>query len=115
MAGGFPSPIKVTIDEDVRRKGCPIFCGRFIRGVKNGPSPIWLQQALRAIGLRPISALVDITNFYAYDRNRPLHVFDADKVKGSLRVHFAKGGERIEALDEKRPWSPRTGHDGDLG
>ncbi|MEM9523689.1 MAG: phenylalanine--tRNA ligase subunit beta [Pseudomonadota bacterium] len=101
VAGDFPSPIKVTIDANVRQKGCPIFCGRFIRGVKNGPSPAWLQQSLRAIGLRPISALVDITNFYAYDRNRPLHVFDADKVKGDLRVHFAKGGERIESLDEK--------------
>ena len=72
-----------------------------IRGVKNGPSPEWLQARLKAIGLRPISALVDITNFFTFDRNRPLHVFDADKVQGDLRVHRAKGGEQILALDEK--------------
>ena len=75
--------------------------GRLIRGVKNGPSPEWLQQRLRAIGLRPISALVDITNFFTIDANRPLHVFDADKVKGNLRVHRAKGGETLTGLDEK--------------
>jgi phenylalanyl-tRNA synthetase beta chain len=72
-----------------------------IRGVKNGPSPAWLQQALRAIGLRPISFLVDVTNFFTMDRNRPLHVFDADKLAGNLRVHRALGGENILALDDK--------------
>ncbi|MFC6688802.1 phenylalanine--tRNA ligase subunit beta [Jhaorihella thermophila] len=100
VPGDFPCPIKVTIDEDTR-DGCPVFAGRLIRGVKNGPSPQWLQDQLRAIGLRPISALVDITNYLTYDRNRPLHVFDADKVAGNLRVHRAKGGERIVALDER--------------
>ena len=100
IAGTFPSPISVTIDPDVQEKGCPVFAGRYIRGVKNGPSPAWLQQRLRAIGLRPISALVDVTNFFTYDRNRPLHVFDADKVNGNLRVHFATGGETLEALDD---------------
>jgi phenylalanyl-tRNA synthetase beta chain len=69
--------------------------------VKNGPSPQWLQDRLRAIGLRPISALVDVTNFFTFDRNRPLHVFDADKVKGNLRVHRAKGGETLIGLDDK--------------
>ena len=69
--------------------------------MQNGPSPEWLQQRLRAIGLRPISALVDIPNFFTYDRNRPLHVFDADKVSGDLRVHRAKGGETLVGLDEK--------------
>jgi phenylalanyl-tRNA synthetase beta chain len=69
--------------------------------VKNGPSPAWLQAQLRAIGLRPISFLVDVTNYFTYDQNRPLHVFDADKVKGDLRVHRAKGGEKIVALDDK--------------
>ena len=73
--------------------------GEKIKGVKNGPSPDWLQSALRAIGLRPISLLVDITNYYTYDRNRPLHVFDMDKVSGNLRVHYAKGDEKIIALD----------------
>ncbi|MEM6663927.1 MAG: phenylalanine--tRNA ligase subunit beta [Pseudomonadota bacterium] len=102
VAGTFPSPFTVTIEDDVQSKGCPVFCGRLIRGVKNGPSPQWLQQRLRAIGLRPISALVDVTNFFTYDRNRPLHVFDADKVKGSgLRVHFAEAGSRLVALDDK--------------
>ncbi len=97
----FASPIQVSIDADVMVRGCPHFTGRLIRGVKNGPSPQWLQDRLRAIGLRPISTLVDITNFFTYDQNRPLHVFDADKVKGNIRVHFAKGGESLTALDDK--------------
>lgn len=100
VPGTFDSPIDVSIDKDTI-DGNPYFAGRVIRGVKNGPSPAWLQQRLQAIGLRPISALVDITNFYTYDRNRPLHVFDADKVKGNLRVHRASGGEQILALDQK--------------
>ncbi len=102
VKGSFKSAMTVSIDKAVQTKGCPVFCGHLIKGVKNGPSPAWLQQRLRAIGLRPISALVDITNFFTYDRNRPLHVFDADKVKGdALRVHFAKGGETLTALDDK--------------
>ena len=100
IAGDFPCPIKVTIDEDTV-DGCPLFSGRLIKGVKNGPSPQWLQDRLTAIGLRPISALVDITNFFTYDQNRPLHVFDAAKVSGDLRVHRAAGGEVLKALDEK--------------
>ncbi|MDA7964645.1 phenylalanine--tRNA ligase subunit beta [Ruegeria sp.] len=100
VPGDFDSPIKVTIDEDTL-DGAPHFTGRLIRGVKNGPSPQWLQDQLRAIGLRPISALVDITNYMTFDHNRPLHVFDADKVQGNLRVHRAKGGETLVALDEK--------------
>ncbi|MXQ08434.1 phenylalanine--tRNA ligase subunit beta [Alphaproteobacteria bacterium GH1-50] len=100
VPGQFPSSIGVSIDEDTL-DGAPYFTGRVIRGVKNGPSPEWLQKRLKAIGLRPISALVDITNFFTFDRNRPLHVFDADKVQGDLRVHRAKGGEELLALDEK--------------
>ncbi len=96
----FDSPLHVEIAEDAQPLA-PVFYGRLIRGVKNGPSPEWLQQALKAIGLRPISFLVDVTNFFTYDRNRPLHVFDADKVQGALRVHLAKGGEDITALDDK--------------
>jgi phenylalanyl-tRNA synthetase beta chain len=91
---------RVTIDDDTL-DGCPVFAGRVIRGVTNGPSPEWLQDLLRAIGLRPISFLVDVTNFFTYDRNRPLHVFDLDKVKGHLRVHRATGGEVLTALDDK--------------
>ncbi|MBY6201900.1 phenylalanine--tRNA ligase subunit beta [Maritalea mobilis] len=100
VPGSFACPIDVTIDEDTL-DGAPHFTGRLIRGVKNGPSPQWLQDRLRAIGLRPISALVDITNFFTYDMNRPLHVFDADKVKGNVRVHRAEGGEELLALDER--------------
>lgn len=100
VPGGFASPVRVAIDDDTLTD-CPHFAGRVIRGVKNGPSPAWLQDRLRAIGLRPISALVDVTNFFTYDMNRPLHVFDADKVRGDLRVHRARGGETLTALDEK--------------
>ncbi len=101
VPGSFDSPIGVSIDPALKDKGCPLFAGRVIRGVKNGPSPDWLQKRLRAIGLRPISALVDITNFFTFDLNRPLHVFDADKVQGGLRIHPAQGGEELLALDEK--------------
>lgn len=100
VPASFKSDLTVSIDDDTL-DGCPVFTGRLIKGVKNGPSPAWLQHQLRAIGLRPISFLVDVTNFFTYDRNRPLHVFDADKVKGNLRVHRAKGGEKITALDDK--------------
>ncbi|KPQ16276.1 MAG: phenylalanyl-tRNA synthetase beta subunit PheT [Rhodobacteraceae bacterium HLUCCO18] len=100
VKGSFPCPVKVEIAKDTLDVA-PHFAGRLIRGVTNGPSPDWLQDRLRAIGLRPISALVDITNFLTYDMNRPLHVFDADKVHGTVRVHRAKGGETLEALDEK--------------
>ncbi|WP_187428184.1 Phenylalanine--tRNA ligase beta subunit [Roseobacter fucihabitans] len=99
--GTFPCPISVAIEGDTLEQ-CPVFYGRVIRGVTNGPSPAWLQDCLRAIGLRPISFLVDVTNFFTYDRNRPLHVFDVDKIAGdTLRVHRAKGGETLMALDEK--------------
>ncbi len=100
IKGDFPCPVSVTIDGDTR-DGCPVFCGRVIRGVKNGPSPQWLQDLLKAIGLRPISFLVDVTNYFTYDNNRPLHVFDADKIAGDLRVYRAKGGETLMALDDK--------------
>ncbi|AUH32860.1 phenylalanine--tRNA ligase subunit beta [Paracoccus tegillarcae] len=100
IEGKFPSPIGVTIDEDIAGKA-PFFSGRVVRGVKNGPSPEWLQKRLRAIGLRPISALVDMTNFFTIDLNRPLHVFDAAKVHGDLRLRAAAEGEEITALDDK--------------
>ncbi len=79
----------------------PVFALRLVRGVKNGPSPAWLQERLRAIGLRPINALVDITNFLTFDRARPLHVFDAKKVSGDLVVRRARAGEELLALDGK--------------
>ncbi len=102
VRGSFPCPVDVKLDfapED--KKLCPAFALRLVRGVKNGPSPEWLQARLRAIGLRPINALVDITNFMTYDRSRPLHVFDAAKVHGDLTVRRAKAGEQILALDGK--------------
>jgi phenylalanyl-tRNA synthetase beta chain len=101
VKGGFASPIGVWIDPALKDRGCPLFTGRLIRGVKNGPSPDWLRRRLEATGHRPISALVDITNFFTFDQSRPLHVFDADKVRGDLRIHPAKGGEEFLALDGK--------------
>lgn len=100
VPASFTAETKVTIADDTL-DGCPLFCGRIIRGVTNGPSPKWLQDALRAIGLRPINFLVDVTNYFTYDRNRPLHVFDMAKVTGDLRVHRAQGGEELLALDGK--------------
>jgi phenylalanyl-tRNA synthetase beta chain len=101
VTGSFASPIGVRISADLKAKGCPLFAGRMIRGVTNGPSPAWLADRLKAIGLRPISALVDITNFFTFALNRPLHVFDAGRVKGDLRIHAATGGETLLALDGK--------------
>lgn len=98
IAGKFPCPIKVKIEAP---ELCPAFGIRVIKGVKNGASPEWLQKRLRAIGLRPINALVDITNLLTHDRSRPLHVFDAAKVKGDLVVRRARKGEKLLALDGK--------------
>ena len=101
VAGQFESPIKVHL-EGPDAKACPLFLGRLIRGVRNGPSPRWLQDRLTAIGLRPISALVDVTNFLTYDLDRPLHVFDADKLKGDLTLRGGRPGEELAALNGKR-------------
>jgi phenylalanyl-tRNA synthetase beta chain len=102
VPGVFDSLITVEIAADLRAKGCPHFAGRTLRGLKNGASPDWLQARLKAIGLRPISTLVDITNFFTFGLNRPLHVFDADKVSGGrLRIEAAKGGEEFLGLDGK--------------
>src|SRR6202034_3382557 len=94
----FPCPVAVKIEAP---ELCPAFALRLVRGVKNGPSPVWLQKRLTAIGLRPINALVDITNFITYDRGRPLHAFDAAKVRGDLSVRRAQNGEKLLALDGK--------------
>ena len=102
IKGSFASPVAVEIDAGLKAKGCPHFAGRTIRGVKNGASPDWLQARLKAIGLRPISALVDITNYFTFGLNRPMHVFDVAKVAGgALRIHPAAGGEEFLALDGK--------------
>ena len=105
VAGTFPSPIQVRIEVP---EMCPVFAGRLIRGVRNGPSPEWLQRRLTAIGLRSINRLVDVTNLIAYDRCRPLHVYDAAKLVG--REIVVRGGqvaagsgehEHLIALDGK--------------
>ena len=102
VEGKFESPIKVHLDlDDETISACPYFVGRYFRRVRNGPSPDWLQQKLLAIGLRPISALVDITNLLTMAYGRPLHVFDADKVHGDIHVRLSRKGEKILALDGK--------------
>ncbi|MCC3861486.1 phenylalanine--tRNA ligase subunit beta [Pseudemcibacter aquimaris] len=98
VEGKFESPIKVNIESN---DACPVFAGRYIRGVKNGPSPEWMQRRLISLGMKPISALVDITNFLTHDYGRPLHVFDADNIKGDLTIRLSKSGETLVALDEK--------------
>ena len=99
VAGKFPCPIEIRVEGS---DACPAFAGRVIRGLKNGPSPAWLQDALRAIGLRPINALVDVTNFITYDRARPLHVYDASKLTGGfIEARLGRAGEKVLALDDK--------------
>jgi phenylalanyl-tRNA synthetase beta chain len=102
LPGAFDCPTRVHLDfSPADRHLCPAFALRLVRGVTNGPSPEWMQKRLRAIGLRPISALVDITNYITFDRGRPLHVFDFAKVKGDLTVRRARPGESVLALDGK--------------
>lgn len=102
VEGTFDSPIGIKLDfAEGTEDACPIFAGRLIRGVKNGPSPEWLQKYLIAVGLRPINALVDITNFISLDRARPLHVYDAAKIKGDLTARLGRKGEKLVALDGK--------------
>mgnify|MGYP003676840862 FL=1 len=99
-AGGTePCPINVSLDFGDTQPLCNGFALRMVRNVENRPSPLWMQQRLTAIGMRPISALVDITNYVTFDRGRPLHVFDADKVVGNLLVRRGRAGETVEALD----------------
>ncbi len=97
VKGSFTSPIQVHIEDE----NCPQFVGRYIKNVKNGASPKWMQDFLISMGLRPISALVDITNYLNIAECRPLHVFDADKLTGDIYVRSAKDGEKLNALDER--------------
>lgn len=100
--GRFASPISVSLDfAEGELVACPAFHGRWVRGVKNGPAPEWMQRRLQAIGLRPISALVDMTNYVSIDRGRPLHVFDGAKLTGNIHARYARKGETLEALDGK--------------
>ena len=100
IAVGTPCSTRVRLDIDDPELA-PAFALRGVFGVQNGPSPNWLQTRLRAIGLRPINALVDVTNLLAFDRARPLHVFDARKVQGDLLVRRGRAGESLVALDGK--------------
>ncbi|MBI1954286.1 MAG: phenylalanine--tRNA ligase subunit beta [Proteobacteria bacterium] len=98
IKGDFVSSLQVNIQH---LEDCPVFYGRLIKNVKNSLSPRWLQKRLKAIGLRPLSALVDITNYLTYDLGRPLHVFDVSKIEGDLYVRPAKQGEQLNGLNEK--------------
>jgi len=102
IKGAFDSPVDVTLDfPEEAKSACSQFVGRYVRGVKNGPSPKWLQDRLTAIGLRPISALVDLTNYSTFDLGRPLHVFDADRLTAKVTARLARAGETLPALDGK--------------
>ena len=98
IAGDFPCPVYVRIEDE---DGCPAFYGRVMRGVRNGPSPEWLQRRLKAVGQRPISALVDITNYVSIGLGRPLHVYDLAKIEGGITARRARDGETVEALNGK--------------
>jgi phenylalanyl-tRNA synthetase beta chain len=102
IKGTFKSPFGVKLDAAVTANGaCPYFVGRLIKGVANGDSPDWLKKRLVAVGLRPISALVDITNYMTIGFCRPLHVFDSDKIAGGLTVRLAQAGEKLRALNDQ--------------
>lgn len=102
VPGTFESPLRINLDfPPGDESACPLFVGRVFRGLRNGPSPSWLQERLTAVGLRPISTLVDITNLVTMDLGRPLHVFDAAKLRGDLVLRFARPGEQLLALDGK--------------
>jgi phenylalanyl-tRNA synthetase beta chain len=99
VPGTFPCPIQISL---AAPQACPLFAGRVIRGVKNGPSPDWLQAQLKSVGLRSINALVDVTNLLSYDRARPLHVYDVDRLSGTvIEARMGLEGESLEALDAK--------------
>ena len=98
--GTFENPHSIELKFDKgTADACPAFAGQLVKGVKNASSPDWLQRRLKAIGLRPINALADITNFISYDRGRPLHVYDADKLKGAIHARLGQEGEEFLALD----------------
>ncbi len=100
VEGNFESPIDIRLEFPTEAAtACPVFAGRYIKGVKNGPAPQWMQNRLKAVGLRPISALVDVTNYISLDRGRPLHVYDADRIKGAIRARLGRAGETFLGLD----------------
>src|SRR5439155_15158346 len=98
IEGGFLCPVPIRIEDP---EGCPAFFGRAVKGVKNGPSPDWMQRRLKAAGQRPISALVDITNYVMLEHGRPSHAYDIAKLSGGLSARAARAGEKVLALNEK--------------
>ena len=98
IEGSFPCPVPIRIEDF---DGCPAFFGRAIKGVRNGTSPDWMQRRLKSAGQRPISALVDITNYVMLDHGRPAHAYDIAKLKGGLTARAARDGEKVLALNEK--------------
>jgi phenylalanyl-tRNA synthetase beta chain len=102
VEGTFDCPIDIQLEFPPElARACPVFAGRYIRGIKNGAAPAWMQARLKAIGLRPINAVVDVTNYVSMDRGRPLHVYDADKIVGAIRARNGRNGERFLGLDGK--------------
>jgi phenylalanyl-tRNA synthetase beta chain len=98
IEGSFDNPIEIRIEDP---QGCPAFFGRVVRGLRNGESPEWMQQRLKAAGQRPISALVDITNYVMLDLGRPAHAYDLRELSGTVSARRAHGGETVLALNEK--------------
>src|SRR5262245_32279671 len=100
VEGSYDCPVEIELKfPSAARNACPCFAGRYLQGVRNGASAMWMQQRLKAAGLRPINALVDVTNYISLDRGRPLHVYDADKLVGAIRARLGKRGESFLGLD----------------
>ena len=102
VAGAYPCPLAIALDfGEAAMDACPAFIGRHFRGLANGPSPVWMQRKLKAIGLRPISALVDITNWLTVDLGRPAHIYDADGLRNPVGARLARPGESLQALNDR--------------
>ena len=95
VKGKYPCPILIALDAP---EACPVFAGRLIRGLKNGPSPEWMQRRLKVIGVNPKNMLVDVTNYISFDRARPLHAYDAKKLIGDITVRLGRGDQTFDAL-----------------
>jgi phenylalanyl-tRNA synthetase beta chain len=109
VEGDYDCPVDIELEfPKEARDACPCFAGRYIKGVSNGASPAWMQQRLKAVGLRPINALVDVTNYISLDRGRPLHVYDADKLTGAIRARLGRKGETFAGLDGKTHQADET-------
>jgi phenylalanyl-tRNA synthetase beta chain len=102
VEGDYDCPVDILLEfEPSAASACPVFAGRYIRGISNGAAPALIQARLKAVGLRPINAVVDVTNYISMDRGRPLHVYDADKLEGAIRARLGRNGERFKGLDGK--------------